>query len=80
MDIFLNYAFLINNILFYRSINNASIVDLDLKMWTKDIHKNFTLFLPDDHHLVSMPVYGQKKLFSDWYLIRKVSVLFILFI
>ncbi|XP_063437593.1 fasciclin-1-like [Mytilus trossulus] len=56
----------------FSSINNASIVDLDLRQWTTDTNRKFTVFLPNDGHLVSMPKYGQDRLFTDWYLIRKI--------
>ncbi|VDI71879.1 Hypothetical predicted protein [Mytilus galloprovincialis] len=56
----------------FSSINNASIVDLDLRQWTSETNRKFTVFLPNDGHLVSMPSYGQDRLFKDWYLIRKI--------
>ena len=61
----------------YRSISMASIVDPVLKAATSNNTKRFTIFAPNDSFIMTMPKYGQDRLFSaaSWNLLKSVSLI-----
>lgn len=58
---------------FSRSIKNASIVDMSLRLATNTSTHRFTVFCPNDSYITVMPDFGKDILFNDTELLKSVS-------